>query len=309
MTSTVFDQQLERVAAGERLDADTIRQMAQAPDILPLGMLADALRRRLNGTRTTYLRLAMCPFDASFADASPVSAREIRISGHPPTLDVAASAVHAARAVAGGRAVSGLSWNDVTHFAAGGTPVSRVLKTLREAGLDAFAELPIDTIEDVGAAIGQLKHAGFDKSAIGQLKHAGFDKLRLTVEKMPSATRADLFLQLSELQQRFNCIESINPLPLALNAFRPTTGYEDVKMVAVARLAAPEIPHVQVDWMRYGPKLAQVALTFGADDVDGISASDDAPEGRRRAAVEEIRRNIQAAGFEAVERDGRFALL
>jgi aminodeoxyfutalosine synthase len=296
MTSTVFDQQLERVAAGERLDADTIRQMAQAPDILPLGMLADALRRRLNGTRTTYLRLAMCPFDASFADASPVSAREIRISGHPPTLDVAASAVHAARAVAGGRAVSGLSWNDVTHFAAGGTPVTRVLKTLREAGLDAFAELPIDTIEDVGAAIGQLKHAGFDK-------------LRLTVEKMPSATRADLFLQLSELQQRFNCIESINPLPLALNAFRPTTGYEDVKMVAVARLAAPEIPHVQVDWMRYGPKLAQVALTFGADDVDGISASDDAPEGRRRAAVEEIRRNIQAAGFEAVERDGRFALL
>ena len=59
--------------------------------------------------------------------------------------------------------------------------------------------------------------------------------------------------------------------------FRPTTGYEDVKMVALARLAAPNVPSIQVDWRRYGPKLAQVALTFGADDVDGVSPSDDAP--------------------------------
>jgi 2-iminoacetate synthase ThiH len=77
-------------------------------------------------------------------------------------------------------------------------------------------------------------------------------------------------------------------------------------MVAIGRLAAPDIPSIQVDWQRYGPKLAQVALTFGADDLYGVSASDDAPEGRRRAPVEEIRRNIEAAGFEPVERDGRF---
>ena len=50
-----------------------------------------------------------------------------------------------------------------------------------------------------------------------------------------------------------------------------------------------------------------MALTFGADDIDGVSASDEAPEGRRRAPLEEIRRNIEAAGFEPVERDGRFA--
>ena len=75
---------------------------------------------------------------------------------------------------------------------------------------------------------------------------------------------------------------------MAIVAFRPTTGYEDVKMVAIARLAAPNIPTIQVDWQRYGPKLAQVALTFGADDVDGVSASDEAPEGRRRAPLEEI---------------------
>jgi 2-iminoacetate synthase ThiH len=56
----------------------------------------------------------------------------------------------------------------------------------------------------------------------------------------------------------------------------------------------------------YGPKLAQVALTFGADDIDSVSAEDDQSRGRRRSPVEEIRRSIQAAGFEPVERDGRF---
>jgi 2-iminoacetate synthase ThiH len=65
---------------------------------------------------------------------------------------------------------------------------------------------------------------------------------------------------------------------------------------------------VQVDWLRYGPKLAQVALTFGADDVDNVSTSDDAPEGRRRAPLDEVRRNIEAAGFTPAKRDGRFVV-
>jgi 2-iminoacetate synthase ThiH len=50
-------------------------------------------------------------------------------------------------------------------------------------------------------------------------------------------------------------------------------------------------------------------LTFGADDVDGVSALDEAPEGRRRAPLAEIRRNIEAAGLVPVERDGRFAVI
>ena len=82
-----------------------------------------------------------------------------------------------------------------------------------------------------------------------------------------------------------------------------------MKAVAIARLAAPNIASVQVDWLRYGPKLAQVALTFGADDFDGVTASDDAPDGRRRAPLEEVRRGIEAAGFSPVERDGRFQVI
>jgi 2-iminoacetate synthase ThiH len=79
-----------------------------------------------------------------------------------------------------------------------------------------------------------------------------------------------------------------------------------VKHVALARVIVDNVPSIQVDWSLYGPKLAQVALTVGADDVDAVSPEAETSEGRRRAPLEEIRRNIRAAGQEPVERNGRF---
>jgi aminodeoxyfutalosine synthase len=98
-------------------------------------------------------------------------------------------------------------------------------------------------------------------------------------------------------------------LPRAVNSAVPTTGYDDVKRIALARLIVDNIPSIQVDWSLYGPKLAQVALTVGADDIDEVSAADDVSRGRRRAPLEEVRRNIIAAGQEPVERNGRFDLI
>src|SRR5688500_7240650 len=144
-SSSAFDALLDRVTAGGRLSAEELAVLADAPDILPLGMLADALRRRLRGTQVTYLRVASCAFDQSFTDAVPPAAREVRITGAPPTLAVAETAVRTAKAVAGNRTVSGFAWSDIDRIAAAGaTDVSRVLETLRDAGLDAIAELPLD---------------------------------------------------------------------------------------------------------------------------------------------------------------------
>jgi len=296
-TATTFDEQMERVTAGERLSDAAISQLAAAADILPLGMLADAVRRRLHGTQVTYLRVADCAFDQSFADAVLPAAREVRITGNPETLAIALTAVESARAVAGDRTVSGFSWPDIERLSgADGASVSNLLERLRAAGLDALAEVPMDRAVDLA-------------SVLERLTAAGYRQLRLTIENAPAAERTALLLEAAELQERHACIETINPLPTRLAAFRPSTGYEDVKMVAVARLAAPNISMVQVDWRRYGPKLAQVALTFGADDLDGVPSSDEAPEGRRRAPLEELRRNIEAAGFSPAERDGTFNVI
>lgn len=296
-TSSTFDHLLERVNAGERLQADDIDQLAAAPDILSVGMLADALRRRLHGTRVTYVRVTACPFDGSCADAVPPAARELRLTGSPATLAGALSAVQGAKAAAGARPVSGFSWLDVERLASGGgVAAARVLADLRAAGLDALAEIPLDAIDDAAAAVEALRTAGFDR-------------LRLTNASAPVAARTALMLRAAALQERLGGIHAISPLPTVLDPMRPTTGYDDVKAVAIARLAAPGIQTIQVDWQRYGPKLAQVALTFGADDLDNVTASDESPDGRRRAPIEDVRRNIEAAGFTAAERDGRFHLV
>ena len=118
-----------------------------------------------------------------------------------------------------------------------------------------------------------------------------------------------LFKSVVELQYQVGVVRAFAPLPRTMNPAVPTTGYDDVKRVALARLVVDNVPSIQVDWSLYGPKLAQVALTVGADDVDGVSAENDTGEGRRRAPLEEIRRNIVAAGQDPVERNGRFDLV
>jgi hypothetical protein len=295
MTETTFDTRMGRLAAGERLPADEIQALAASPDILSLGMLADVWRRRLHQTQATFLRVEDLAVDAPAGAVVPEKAREIRLTGAPASLAESLRAIEDAKArwCESGRTLTALSWADVERFAASSS-VSDVLSQLRKAGLDALSTLPLDGVADM-------------TGAVSALAAAGFGQLRLTVDKAPTTDRAELFLRAAALHDQFACIQALNPLPMTLSAFRPTTGYDDVKMVALARLAAPNIPTVQVDWRRYGPKLAQVALSFGADDIDGVSGSDEAPEGRRRAPLEEIRRNIEAAGFQAVERDGRYA--
>jgi aminodeoxyfutalosine synthase len=79
--------------------------------------------------------------------------------------------------------------------------------------------------------------------------------------------------------------------------------------VTIARLLCDEIPAVQVDWSLHGPKLAQVAILYGANDLDGVSAADDLTFGPRRAPREEIRRQIRSAGAVPAERNGRYERL
>lgn len=282
----------QKMAAGERPTRAELEELASAPDILAIGMLADEARRRTHGTRVTFARVACCAFDKPIAEAVPPAAREVRLTGAPPSIDVALTAVQSAKSVAGDRLLSGFSLADLEPLAGGSRPAP-MLRRLRDAGLEAVAEVPVDRLAS-------------PEAWLEALAAAGYDRVRLTVAKPAAGERVPAVLRAGELAEHFPIVRAINPLPMSLAAFRPTTGYEDVKVVALARLAAPAGAIVQVDWQRYGPKLAQVALTFGASDLDNVSASDDAPDGRRRAPLEDVRRNIEAAGFTAHERDGRW---
>jgi aminodeoxyfutalosine synthase len=106
---------------------------------------------------------------------------------------------------------------------------------------------------------------------------------------------------------RHACVLRFAPLPRVAPIDKPTTGYEDVRMVALSRLALSDTRgpagrlSIEVDWTLYGPKLAQVALTFGADHLDAVAATSDDALGPRRRTVEDVERNIRAAGFEPRE--------
>ena len=130
--------------------------------------------------------------------------------------------------------------------------------------------------------------------------------LTMTVETLEASTRVAVCEDARDLQGVVGGFKAFAPLPRQMSPAQPTTGYDDVKQVALARVVAANVPSIQVDWALYGPKLAQVALTVGADDVDNVSAVDPGILGTRRSPIEEIKGNIKAAALEPVERNGLF---
>jgi aminodeoxyfutalosine synthase len=87
-----------------------------------------------------------------------------------------------------------------------------------------------------------------------------------------------------------------------------TTGQDDLRHIAAARLVLDNIPHVKAYWVMVTPKLAQVALRFGADDMDGTVVEEKiyhmAGAGTaQQLSRSELERIVREAGFTPVERD------
>jgi len=278
------------------LSDQEISSLAESHDIITLGVMADEVRRRLHGNRTTFVRVATVPIDGELP-AVPPAAGELRIAGTPSTRQVAVDRVKAVVSISHGIPVSGFALADLERLSAtDGATLRSVLEELHAAGLELVADAAIDTLQD-------------PRRSIEEVNISGLALARLTVHQLSGLGMVPFFRQVVDLQRRVAVVRTFAPLARTFNPALPTTGYDDVKRIALARLIVENIPSIQVDWSRYGPKLAQVALTFGADDVDAVSPADDLHEGRRRAPLEEVRRNIRAAGQQPVERNGRFDII
>ena len=271
--------------------------LAATHDIISLGMLADDIRRQRHGSRTTFVRVATVSAEPEAPIVWPPAAGEVRIAGTPRSRSAAVARVAAVVAAARGTPVSAFSLTDLEDLAAAeGVTLRSVLEELGAAGAELVADAPLDRLANA-------------RRSIEEVNIAGLALARLTIHRLTVAEVVPLFKSVVELQRSVAVIRAFAPLPRTLNPAVPTTGYDDVKRVALARAVVDNVPSIQVDWSLYGPKLAQVALTVGADDVDGVSAEQETTEGRRRAPLEEIRRNIRAAGQEPVERNGRFDVM
>jgi aminodeoxyfutalosine synthase len=125
--------------------------------------------------------------------------------------------------------------------------------------------------------------------------------------------RVEHMLKLRELQDETGGFMSFIPLAFhptntQLSEIPSTTGFTDLKTLAIGRLMLDNFDHIKAFWIMLGIKLAQVSLWFGVDDIDGTvveerithSAGAETPQA---LTVQELRRLIVEAGRMPVERD------
>lgn len=125
--------------------------------------------------------------------------------------------------------------------------------------------------------------------------------------------RIDHLIRLRELQDETGGFQTFIPLAFhpentGLSHIQKPSVLMDLKTIAISRLMLDNFPHIKAYWIMLGIPTAQVALSFGADDIDGTvvhekiyhDAGSDSPQ---ELTVAEIRRLIEEAGRSPVERD------
>jgi len=125
--------------------------------------------------------------------------------------------------------------------------------------------------------------------------------------------RVDHLLKLRALQDETQGFVTFIPLAFhpdntPLQHIPKTTGFLDIKNIAVARLMLDNIPHIKAYWIMMTPRIAQIALRFGADDIDGTVVEEKIYHDAGATTSQSLRRGellqlIRKAGREPVERD------
>jgi len=127
------------------------------------------------------------------------------------------------------------------------------------------------------------------------------------------AERISHLMALRDLQDRTSGFCAFIPLAFhsantGLSHLPTTTAFDDLKTIAISRLMLDNFPHIKAYWVMIGEKLAQLALSFGADDLDGTiieerishEAGATSPKGLTR---DQLKHLITSAGYDPVERN------
>lgn len=156
--------------------------------------------------------------------------------------------------------------------------IEHTLQRLRKAGLDSLpgggAEILVDQIRQKVSPAKLTTDQWFDvmetAHKIGMATTAtmvyGFGET--------TAHRVEHLIRLRELQDRTNGFRAFIPWSFQANntqlSSRPQSGVDYLRMVALSRLVLDNVKHIQAGWVTEGPHMAQMALTFGADDFGGV---------------------------------------
>lgn len=207
---------------------------------------------------------------------------------------------------------------EIHHF-------SRIFKMSIEEVLIALREAGLDSLPGGGAEI--FAEETREKICPGKLSAAGWLEVHDIAHRLGISTnatmlyghletvedRVDHLIRLRDQQDKSGGFVTFIPL-----AFHPdntrmdylpsTSGLTDLQNIAVSRLLLDNFPHIKVYWIMTGLKTAQIALSFGADDIDGTvteekithMAGAETPEAISAAEIIQL---IEEAGRISVERD------
>jgi aminodeoxyfutalosine synthase len=260
-------------------------------------------------------------------EAAEQGATEIHIvGGENPSLPYASirEMVAGVRKTAPAVHIKAFTASEIACFAqAEGMTAEEVLRDLKNAGLDS---LPGGGAEILGAGVRTrvcpAKISGERWLDIHMLAHRLGLRTNATMLYGHVETyedRVDHLLRLRAAQDETGGFQAFIPLAFqpknsALSHLPATTGTDDLKTLAVARLLLDNFDHIKAYWIMTGLKLAQTALFFGANDMDGtvveevISLMSEAGHGQVVQKAELIR-VIRATGRTPVERDALYRVV
>ena len=130
--------------------------------------------------------------------------------------------------------------------------------------------------------------------------------------------RIDHLMRLRELQDATGGLNAFIPLKYrnlnnSMSEIGEVSLTDDLRTLAMSRLILDNVPHIKAYWVMYGKQTTEMALKFGADDVDGtiddstkIYSMAGAEDQRPTMSVEEMQQMVARAGFRAVERDTHY---
>jgi len=203
---------------------------------------------------------------------------------------------------------------EIVHFARlEGMGIPEVLGRLRAAGLDSIpgggAEILVDSVRRK-VSPGKCTAAEW----LNVMEEAHAQGLRTTATMMfgheeEPVHRLEHLFALRELQDRTGGFTAFipwafQPTNTSISRF-PETAVSYLRLLAVSRLVLDNFDNVQASWVTMGPKIAQLALQFGANDFGSTMIEDNvvaAAGVHFRMPVDEIRRVIRACGFQPRQR-------
>ncbi len=344
----------EKVFSGERLSFDDGVKLFKTKDILTLGKIADYVNEKRNGKlvyfivnrhiNLTNLCTGSCKFCAFRKKRGEEGAFEL-------TVDEAAEKARELEGISEIHVVSGLHpdwrYEDYIEF------VRRIREANPEAKLQAFTAEEIEHLSRISGKEVEEVLIDLIEAGVEALPGGGAEvfskrvREKLCPEKLSSERyleihriahsfglrtnasilyghietveeRVEHLLMLRELQDETGGFQAFISF-----AYHPkntelggnfTTGFDDLKMLAVSRLLLDNFRHIRAFWITLGEKLAQVSLHFGVNDIDGtvVEESITRSAGARSSSLmpkERLIKLIREAGKVPVERDTNYNVL